>query len=652
FSFNYRNEPIFPRIFSSTGAPTAQDLSYVYRSEPRTLPGETATPPYTKPLTPGVQPEDPFTPLLRAYAGDDVQVRIVVGAHQNPHNFNINDLKWLFEPSNVNSGWRNTQTMGISEHFEFLLQVPPALSQPNPQTPDKPWRDYLYRSTAARKGQASGNWGLFRAYDKHQPDLFPLPGVAPAHQPIPVCPAKLMNVDCGTKVGLHTLQCYTVIATSAADVFASSGKPLTYNTKLNLTTQNAILYLLKKDYDAIKASPPQFAPGFDIATGQAEPMVLRAAAGDCIKVNLVNKLSSATTMGGGANANQLPVAGTSAADRDLFAASKVSQNVGLHPQLVSFDVAQSDADNVGWNPVQTAPPGGKMTYYWYAGNIDPKRAEPHVPVEFGAANLLPSDVMNHHGYGMFAGLVVEPEGATWKTDPASGDSATVTLADGKTTFREFVLFLQDDTAGSGFGGFNLKSELLNPFATLSRTCSTSAQGVSCVLSNAAVCNGGACGYSPDVPIQTPLFCAEKGQQARIRLLHPGGAVTNNVFELYGHAFAEEPYSTKPASCAAPMTRPNLEAGQVIAADHNQCPDGNLALGPTVSEWKGSRMGHGPTNHYDLVIASAGGAGKVPGDYLYRSFPADRFSAGIWGIFRVTDGDPAKNPKVCPTFYQP
>jgi hypothetical protein len=689
FSVNYRNEPIYPRITSDGGSAAAADLSHVYQSLPRKLPGAQQPPPYRE-LTPGVRPGDPFTPLLRAYSGDNVQIRMVVGAHQNPHNFHLNDGRWLFEPSNVSSGWRASETMGISEHFEFLMKVPQDLLEPRTTAPSnatpaatEPWTDFLYRPTAAKLGQMSGSWGLLRAYHEHLADLFPVPGgpKLPA-APIGVCPAALMKDDCfhldaaGKPQGAtdgkgHYLRCYGVVATTAQDLFGSA-TPLTYNTKLGWTGPNAILFLNQDDYVALKAGQP--VRGFDPSQGLAEPMVLRAAAGDCIRVTLHNKLT-ASQLGPGFNSGQLPVAGAAPASRDIFIGSNTSSDVGLHPQLVSYNAAHSDGADVGFNPEQTASPGQAVTYFWYAGAIDPAAAEPHIPVELGAANLLPSDVVNHHPYGMFGSLVIEPEGATWTPDASSNTSATITA--GKHHFREFVLESQDDTVvaaggnrAAGFAAFNLRSEPLNnpnnptivpPLNN--RYCPANKDGtlnVDCVLSSSSLCGTSTtpdCGMPPGsappagtlpaVPIQTPLFCAKKGDEVRFRLLHPGGAVTNEVFELYGHTFAEEPYVTRKGHCLAPTTHTNLYASQLINPDHNECPDGNLVLGPTTSEWKGSRMGLGPLNHFDVLVASAGGANQVAGDYLYRSFPAIRFGGGIWGIFRVTEGDPT--PNVCPTF---
>ena len=74
-----------------------------------------------------MQPGDPFTPLLRAYENDQVQIRILVGAQEETHNLTINGHKWLHQPGTPqdplavnNSGYRNSQVAGISEHFEFL----------------------------------------------------------------------------------------------------------------------------------------------------------------------------------------------------------------------------------------------------------------------------------------------------------------------------------------------------------------------------------------------------------------------------------------------------------------------------------------------------------------------------------------------------
>ncbi|HBL30279.1 MAG TPA: hypothetical protein DD490_25885, partial [Acidobacteria bacterium] len=120
-----RNEPLYPRINSQKAASATDpavaaelsDLSFAYRSIDRGPLGglckgtsqfcttnaqcgtggtcELITKAPYRPLTPDVGPGDPFTPLLRAYAGDDVQIRTLTGGQINPHNFTLHGLKWL-----------------------------------------------------------------------------------------------------------------------------------------------------------------------------------------------------------------------------------------------------------------------------------------------------------------------------------------------------------------------------------------------------------------------------------------------------------------------------------------------------------------------------------------------------------------------------
>ena len=134
------------------------------------MPIQTSTlqPTFYPPLTADVQPGDPFTPLLRAYENDPVQIRILVGAHEEGHNFNVNGIKWLFEPSEKNSGFRNNQMMGISEHFEFVV---PRL----PRKYDGKTADYLYQPGKGVDDQWNGLWGLMRVYATKRVDLLELP---------------------------------------------------------------------------------------------------------------------------------------------------------------------------------------------------------------------------------------------------------------------------------------------------------------------------------------------------------------------------------------------------------------------------------------------------------------------------------------------
>ena len=132
---------------------------------------------------PAAEPTDPYTPLMRAYQGDKVQIRNLVGAHMAPHSFNLHGLNWRFEPALPNSGYRSTQGMGISEHYEMLFDMP--------RTGED--ADYLYVTSSGTHDLPFGNWGLLRAYNEEQTStkLQALPNNPVANlgrPPVAVCP--------------------------------------------------------------------------------------------------------------------------------------------------------------------------------------------------------------------------------------------------------------------------------------------------------------------------------------------------------------------------------------------------------------------------------------------------------------------------------
>ncbi len=122
-----------------------------------------------------------------------------------------------------------------------------------------------------------------------------------------------------------------------------------------------------------------------------------------------------------------------------------SGEVGLHPQLMFFDVTRSNGVNVGWNRIQTAAPGRRVRYQWYAGEVTPDANALGVatPIEFGATNLSSSDPIKHANKGAIGAQIIEPRAAAWSEDATSRARATVTKADGG-SFREFVLMFQND----------------------------------------------------------------------------------------------------------------------------------------------------------------------------------------------------------------
>jgi hypothetical protein len=403
--------------------------------------------------------------------------------------------------------------------------------------------------------------------------------------------------------------------------------------KTPLVDPDAIIYVRDEDLDANGHLKQE-------RRGMVEPLVLRVGAGDWIKVSLHNRLSGNEDVFKAASCESagkqgVPFAGAYS-DMSLCA----SKSVGLHPQLVAFDVARASGINVGANPSDTAAPGETKEFLWYAGDLSPMpdgkmRATPQ---ELGAVNLMPSDPIVHFYHGLFGSLVIEPEGSTWIEDSDYRASATVFKKDGS-PFRDFVLQVTDDPAmqlstvplyGSGnpMSGVNYRSEPMfyRYGARLDGALGSSAPKNWAQLTLADE-NTLAGGFWPLVDThdslanalvggdpQTPIFRAPAGMPVRFRLLAAGGTGDNQQnFELTGHVWQDEPY-----------THGSTEIG----------------YNPKAS-WTGTQGGYGPSSHYDVVIAAAGGAFHVPGDYLYRSWAMEQYQNGLWGVFRVAPSTPGR-----------
>jgi hypothetical protein len=335
--------------------------------------------------------------------------------------------------------------------------------------------------------------------------------------------------------------------------------------------------------------------------------------------------------------------------------------------LVHYDVTTSDGMNVGLNPIQTVSPGESITYRWYAGDVGIELSTNTwrgKPVEFGATNLTSSDPIKHSNKSAIGSLIIEPYGSSWAPDEDSTHSAMIYMPVDLTNapcsgcpvpvegFREFVLQFQndinmrfksgqpvpnlaeaEDPEDSGQKAINYRTE---PFWT--RLCYWPALRLTgndepipahqCPLSDAkqtraldmthSLHNNQIGGLDP----VTPIFTADTGQPVRFRVLHSGGHARNNVFMVHGHLWQEMPYKDGSSST-------------VIGFKQD-------------SPWHGAQWGHGPSNHFDVLIQSAGGTFQVPGDYLYRTFMSFQFDGGIWGLFRVERR--AVDPPCCDEIY--
>lgn len=64
---------------------------------------------------------DPATPILETYPGDPMVIRLLDGAHEEQHAFNINGMSWRKEITDAVSPLVAEQTIGISEAFNIRV---------------------------------------------------------------------------------------------------------------------------------------------------------------------------------------------------------------------------------------------------------------------------------------------------------------------------------------------------------------------------------------------------------------------------------------------------------------------------------------------------------------------------------------------------
>lgn len=358
----------------------------------------------------GVLPGDPFTPVLRAYSGDLIRVKVQAGSHEHEHNASINGLGWLQGGSGFgqapHSGWRNAQNTGLSEQFTFAAQITDYESKD-----ERYLNDRLYTMDSSQDGMWNGVWGLLRSLNRLDSDRDTLVTLPSNPKPTVLAPGQGPAIDNGCPDGstLRTYHVAAVLANQALDrppnvtipsgagsQLDPDGGTLVYNPRQ--TTMRIEVWDEKKKGYEVKdfGSGPLHDPtailfvyesDLDSATGKLipgrplEPLVLRAAAGECLQVYLTNllphtempDLDGYTSLSGIISRDR----GGSGSGATSFNNNHVrpSHNIGLHPQLVHYDIQAGDGNNAGLNTVSTAAPGETKLYTWYAGIMEIVQSE-------------------------------------------------------------------------------------------------------------------------------------------------------------------------------------------------------------------------------------------------------------------------------------
>jgi len=613
---NYRNEPIPLRIGANNGSGQfvqktgpAGDVANVFRTD---IHG------------------DPFTPILEAYEGDRVHIRLIQGAQEEQHSFSVHGMKWLHEPSVPNSGYTNAQAIGISEHFESELPpIPPV----GGTTANR--ADFLYGSLNTDT-LWNGMWGFLRQHRGVVPGLQPLPynltGQVASNDPrfrTDVCPP-------GAREWF-----YDVEAWLAKDLVGPNGIP--YNNKFELRDPAGIVFVMAPDVPYIQSGERRI-----------EPLVMRAGAGDCINLSLRNRLPEVMPDYDGWNFMPMLIPG--------FNLNQIrpSNQVSLHPQLIDYDVRTSDGANIGINDVQTVGPGGVKIYRWYAGrnSLDPAGPITPQPVEYGTVNLTDyGDIMKHGSHGAVAMFIIEPQGSFWASPGQTYTEATIFSSTFQTLFREFVTLYQDDVKmvgrgnvpvrnyigdedpeDSGMKAFNYRTEpLWARLGFLNQMIGTGPRppgftameeqvgnvDLRNVLSSLEPNKGciadpyAADPYGPDPGLPCgdpaiPVFSIQKGTRVRFRVGQPTGHPRQHAFTIHGHNWVHEPWVANSTAIFRPGVNPEPPSMTI-----------------------GTQGGHSARRHWNIVLPSAGGAFSRPGDYLFRTQESYQFTDGLWGIFRVT-----------------
>ena len=351
---NYRNEPVGWRVFDpnkigpdgkrgSQADGLAGDLAFALQSRAdRKVPqfntrlGNTPYPALNGDISNG----DPFTPMMRAFAGDLIRIKTQAGGDEEEHNFGIHGVKWLQGGSShgraPNSGWRAAQMRGISEQFTFAAPIVPFVASAGNRA------DYAYSANTSQDGWWSGMWGILRTYNTNRTDLFRLPTtIAPVAVRNGstfngVCPrtatvrrydltAVLANDILGTPLGPPegvTVPGNQPLGPRALGFFANDneggllnpdGGSLLYNprpTTLNPPVDDAGNPLPGREVKQgplhdptalmyVRTADLVFGPGTKTALGNpiglranapVEPVVIRATAGECVEVTLRNAL--------------------------------------------------------------------------------------------------------------------------------------------------------------------------------------------------------------------------------------------------------------------------------------------------------------------------------------------------------------------------
>ena len=427
--------------------------------------------------------QDPDTPLLRAYLGDTVVYRLLHQLMNESHVWTLSGHTFLTERYAGDANRKNSIHVGIAERYDLVTKAGGFQGMPG---------DYIHFN-----GRSShfmeGAWGIVRVLDKEVSDLKRLPA-GTAKDEIPKAPASV----CPSEAPVKT---FNVVAMDRPLVFNTKAKgaiEVDFERKIEVANPEAKIFALEEE-------------AARVATGaQPMPLTLRVNLGDCIKVNLKNKMAGSR-------------------------ASFFAPGLG-------FDPRDSQGINVGNNPGdQTIGSGESRTYTYYA---HPDNKETTSLVWDGA------NVVVNPRNGLFGAVIVGPRGSKYR-NPVTGEDlsqknswqadvivdASLPENVGKASYRDVALFFQDEDNiigtsfmpylqnVAGLTGVNYRSE---PYKQREE------QG--CKLGHIF----SPCSVAQPEDPGTPLIQAHAGDPVRIHVIG-AWSEQNGMFGVENHEWPIEPY---------------------------------------------------------------------------------------------------------------
>jgi FtsP/CotA-like multicopper oxidase with cupredoxin domain len=506
---------------------------------------------------------DPATPILKAYTNDPVVIR-QVGLDEQVGDIRITGHRFAEERFNPNGVLTDAGTAGISEKMDYVLDGG-AGKFPG---------DYLYYS-GRNLSLESGAWGIFRVMNTLHSDLEPLPDRTPppsgpgfptltnTGKAPPAAPADSGSVCPGNApVRSYNVSIFNGVTFDAGMPGESD------NDQPGSTGSWATMYSLTQDEAAIKAG-----------TKPVVPLVIRANAGDCLKVTMHNDLPT---------------------DNWTWTWGSGSTRAGFNIGNVLYNPQTSFGGAIGYDPDSTVAPGGSRTYVYY------------VDKELGTNLILNMGNESSWRAGAYGALIAEPAGSVYE-DPFTGQPlqsgifADIFPGSGS-PFREYVTLFSDrePLLGHSIMVYYLDSD--HSYTDYSEASLTDREPA-----DEGGSGNGNCGANPCAD-PFPLWLAKSNS------VNGGNDPATPLFE----AFAGDPVRWRVANAAGDNVISFQVSGHEFPLDHGLTGAQDIEARTLVA---------GET--FDAYLVNgAGGATHATGDFEYNMGRDPLIKSGDWGIFRV------------------